>query len=169
MSNTLTRRAALTIALQALVARATLAQAGAAPFNLARRPMPTGEAAADLLPAMVGPFRRDALPPYARVPGDGELHATYRRGADSVRFGVSVPGNAGAARAAIASAAQHTRDQLRRSGRQGDLPRIMQDLQGDPAYVAVGDFIAWSRGGYFFAARASSPHALSSFMQAFLY
>jgi hypothetical protein len=169
MSPVLNRRAALTLALQALVVRSAHARVGPVPFNVGRRPMPTSDATAELLPPRVGAFQRDALPATAKVPADEEMYVTYRRGTDSVSVGVSRPGSVDDARAAVETALQETRDELRRTGRREELPRIMQDLKGDPAYVAVSDFMAWSRGGYFFAAKASHPRALAGFMQAFPY
>jgi hypothetical protein len=169
MSPILSRRAALALALQALVVRSAHARVGPVPFNVARRPMPTGDAAAELLPPRVGPFQRDALPATAKVSSDEELYVTYRRGTDSVSVGVSRPGTVDDARAAVQTALQETRDELRRTGRRDELPRLMQDVKSDPAYVAVSDFMAWSRGGYFFAAKANNPRALTGFMQAFPY
>ncbi|HTV01694.1 MAG TPA: hypothetical protein VMF13_14200 [Luteitalea sp.] len=170
MSPVLSRRAALALTLQALVARSVHARVGPVPFNVGRKPMPTSEAPADLLPARVGEFRRDALPSStAKVPSDEELYVTYRRGPDSVSVGVSLPGSADDARAAVETAATETRDELRRTGRRDELPRLMQDLKGDPAFVAASDFMAWTRGRYFFAAKANNPRALAGFMQAFPY
>ena len=170
MTNPITRRTALALALQALAARATLARTGPTPFNLGARRMPAGDQASDLLPVTVGEFERGRLPDGLRVPTEDEpLHVAYRRGSDSVIVSALVPATVGDARAAVDVAARDTRDLLRRTDRRQDLPRIVQDLGGDPAYVALGAFVAWSRGSHVFAARASSPHALAAFMQAFPY
>ena len=162
---TFTRRTALTLALQSLVARAALARTGPAPFNLDAYKMPTGDKVADVLPARVGDYEREAVPAGARVPIDEEFYVTYRRGAEHVSVGASIPGTPDDAREAVKTAAQETRDELRRTNRSQDLPRIAQDLRGDPAYLAVGDFVAWSKGRYFLAAKASSPRTLATFMQ----
>jgi hypothetical protein len=169
MSCTITRRAALSIALQALVARAAVARVGPTPFGIANRTMPSGHLATDLLPPTVGGFRREALTDAARVPTDDELLVTYRRGTDSVSLGASVADTSDEARAAVETAAHATREHLRLTDRRDELPRMLQDLAGEPAYVAVSDFIAWSRDRHFFAARASSPRALAAFMHAFPY
>jgi hypothetical protein len=169
MSYSITRRTALSMALQALVARAAVARAGSTPFGIGTRKMPSGQLATDVLPPTVGGFRRDALADAARVPADDALYVTYRRGTDSVSIGAGVAATSDDARAAVETAAQETREQLRRSNRRDELPRMLQDLAGEPAYVAVSDFIAWSRDRHFFAARASSPRALAAFMQAFPY
>ena len=168
MANPISRRTALSLALQALAARAALARTGPTPFNLGSRPMPFGDPASDLLPVMVDGFERARLPERLRVPSaDEPLHVAYRRGSDSVIVSALAPATEDEARAAVNAAARATRDRLHRTDRRQDLPRIVQDLGGDPAYVALGAFVAWSRGRHFFAARASSPHALAAFMQAF--
>jgi hypothetical protein len=167
MVDTITRRTALSLALQALAARAALARTGPTPFNLGARRMPAGDDAAALLPVGVGGFERERLPDGLRLPPDEPLHVAYRRGADSVVASASLLPGAASARAEVEAAARDTRDRLRRTGRRQDLPRIVQDLDGDPAYIALGAFLAWSRGPYFFVARASSPHALATFMLAF--
>ena len=169
MANTITRRTALSIALQALAARAALARTGPTPFNRGARSMPVGDDAAELLPVAVGGFERGRLPGGLRLPGDEPLHVAYRRGSDSVIASASLTATADDARAAVDAAARRTRDEVRRADRRQDLPRIVQDLGGDPAYVALGEFVSWSRGSYVFVARASSPHALAAFMQAFPY
>ena len=130
--------------------------------------MPVGDQASDLLPLTLDGFERGRLPEGFRVPSTDEpLHVAYRRGADSVVVSAIMPATADEARAAVHAAARDVREQLHRTDRQQDVPRIVQDLGGDPAYVALGSFVAWSRGRHFFAARASSPHALAAFMQAF--
>ena len=163
---TFTRRTALTLALQSLVARAALARTRAAPFDLDAYRMPTGDTVADVLPARVGDFERESVPATGRVPTEEALYVTYRRGAENVSVGASIPGTLEDAREAVKTAAQETRDQLRRTNRRQELPRIVQDLQGDPAYVAVGDFVAWSKGRYFLAAKSNSPRTLATFMRA---
>ncbi|AMY09935.1 hypothetical protein LuPra_03162 [Luteitalea pratensis] len=167
MANTITRRTALSLALHALAARAALARTGPTPFNLEALRMPIGDQVAELLPVIVGGFERGRLPDGMRVPADEALHVRYQRGSDVVIVDATLPATAADARAAVDTAAREKRDELRRTDRQQDLPRIVQDLRSDPAYVALGAFVAWSRGRYFFAARASSPHALAAFMQAF--
>jgi hypothetical protein len=169
MANTFTRRTALSLALQALAARAALARTGPTPFNLGTRRSPAGNVVSELLPVAVGGFERGRLPDGLRVPPEEPLHVAYRRGSDSVIASASVTTSADVARAAVEAAARKTRDDLGRAGRRQDLPRIVQDLSGDPAYVAIGDFVAWSRGSHVFVARASSPHTLAAFMQAFPY
>jgi hypothetical protein len=42
-------------------------------------------------------------------------------------------------------------------------------LKSEPAYFHAHDFIAWSRGTYFFYAKASTPDALARFMATFPY
>ena len=127
--------------------------------------MPIGDQVAEVLPVTVGGFERGRLPDGFRVPTGEQLHLAYRRGSDSVIVDASLQATAADARAAVDTAARETRDELHRTDRRQDLPRIVQDLRGDPAYVALSEFVAWSRGRYFFAARASSPHALAAFMK----
>ena len=72
MTNPITRRTALALALQALAARATLARTGPTPFNLGARRMPAGDQASDLLPVTVGGFERGRLPDGLRVPTESD-------------------------------------------------------------------------------------------------
>lgn len=37
----------------------------------------------------------------------------------------------------------------------------------DPSYFKVADFMSWTRGRYFFCAKAGSPAALEKFMRDF--
>jgi hypothetical protein len=138
-----------------------LAADGGAPFGIDRRPMPQGTDLEKLLPATVGGFRRDALPKDAKLASDEDLNVTYRSGADSVDVGLSKPDTVEDVREAI----KVSREEGVRSG--VPMSGARYSLRTDPAYFQAGDFIAWSRGTWFFYAKASSPAALARFMGAF--
>jgi hypothetical protein len=132
-----------------------------APFSIQERPMPTGTDLAVLLPATVGSFKRDVLPPDARLAADEDLNIDYRSGGDTVNFGLSRPESVADAREAI----KVSRDEAVAS--KVPMRGAQYSLTTDPAYFYVGDFVAWSRGQYFFYAKANSPAALDRFMSAF--
>lgn len=134
-----------------------------APFSIHKRPVPTGEDLVVLLPAMVGPYKRDPLPEGAKLASDEDLNINYRSGADTVNVGLSRPESVDDAREAI----KVTREEA--VATKIPMRDAKYSLKTDPAYFHVGDFIAWSRGQYFFYAKASSPAALARFMAAFPY
>jgi hypothetical protein len=131
------------------------------PFSINKRPMPSGSDLAILLPAVVGEFKRDALPGDARLAADEDLNIDYRSGGDTVNFGLSKPESLADAREAI----KVSRDEAVAS--KVPMRDAKYSLTTDPAYFYVGDFVAWSRGQYFFYAKANSPAALTRFMSAF--
>lgn len=133
------------------------------PFSIHKRPVPTGEDLAVLLPAVVGAFKRDRLPERAKLAADEDLNINYRSGGDTVNVGLSKPESVDEAREAI----KVSRDEAVAS--KIPIRDAKYSLKTDPAYFHVGDFIAWSRGQYFFYAKASSPAALARFMAAFPY
>jgi len=132
-----------------------------APFGIDKRPAPSGSNLETLLPAKVGAFVRDALPKDAKLKSDEDLNVTYRAGKDGVDVGLSKPDSIADARDAI----QVSRDEAVQS--KVPMAGSRTSLKTDPAYFQAHDFIAWSRGTYFFYAKASSPEALAKFMAAF--
>jgi hypothetical protein len=131
------------------------------PFSIHKRPMPSGQDLAVLLPAEVGIFKRDALPEGARLAADEDLNIDYRAEGETVNVGLSKPESVEDAREAI----KVSREEAMSS--RIPVRDARYSLKTDPAYFHVGDFIAWSRGQYFFYAKASSPAALDRFMSAF--
>jgi hypothetical protein len=150
-------------AVGALTALPALAGESAAPFGVDRRPQPQGANLEQLLPATVGTFRREALAKDARLASDEDLNVSYVDGKDSVDVGLSRPETVEDAREAI----KVSRDEAVQS--KVPMTGARLSLKTDPAYFQAGDFIAWSRGTYFFYAKASSPAALARFMTAFPY
>lgn len=125
--------------------------------------MPSGTDLAALLPATVGAFTRDELPADAKLSADEDLNVDYRSGSDTVSFGLSRPDSVADARDAI----EVTRDEAVAS--KVPMRDANYSVTTDPAYFHAGDFVAWTRGRYFFYAKASSPAVLERFMAAFPY
>jgi hypothetical protein len=116
-----------------------------------------------LVPATVGAFEREPLPAGAQPPSDEDLTVTYKSGADSVFFGFSIPETAADAHEAVkVTRAEAVASKVVMKGEQ-------YSVGTDPSYFRVAGFMSWSRGKYFFYAKASSPSALESFMRAFPY
>jgi len=136
---------------------------GAVPFDVDKRPAPSGTDLEKLVPASVGAFRREALPARAKPPSDDDLNVTYRSDAESVFFGFSMPETAAAAHEAV----KVTRDEA--IATKLSLKGEQYKVGAEPSYFRAGSFMSWSRGRYFFYAKASSPRALESFMRAFPY
>ena len=146
-----------------LTALPATAAESAAPFGVDRRPQPQGANLEQLLPATVGAFRREALAKGARLASDEDLNVTYGDGKDSVDVGLSRPETVDDAREAV----KVSRDEAVQS--KVPMAGARYSLKTDPAYFQAGDFVAWTRGTYFFYAKASSPAALARFMAAFPY
>jgi hypothetical protein len=136
---------------------------GPVPFGVDKRPAPSGTDLAVLVPTSVGAFRRDALPAGSGPRADEDLNVTYRSGAESVFFGFSIPESAADAHEAV----KVTRDEAVAS--KVSLKGEQYSVGTDPSYFRAGSFMSWSRGRYFFYAKASSPRALEDFMRAFPY
>jgi hypothetical protein len=155
-----TRRAVLVSMCAGSAAMMCVAQAAneEPPFALHKRPMPQGEDLNVLLPAMLGPFKRDALAADAKLKSDEDLNVTYRAGNETVNVGLSRADTVDDARDAI----NVSREEAKAS--KVPLKGEKLSLKTDPAYFHVGDFIAWTRGRYFFYAKASSPATLTRFM-----
>ena len=154
------RRAFLVMAcvVSAVVLRPVRAAGEEPPFAIHRRRMPAGEDLNVLLPPVLESFKRDALPAGATLKSDEDLNVTYRSGGDTVDMGISKPESAADAREAIkVSREEAVASKISLRGERFS-------LKGEPAYFHVGDFIAWSRGQYFFYAKASSAATLARFM-----
>jgi hypothetical protein len=139
------------------------AQAADAPFGLHKRPMPAGTDLNLLLPATLGPFKRDALPAGAKLSSTEDVTVSYRSGGDTIDVGASRAESVNDAREAI----KVTREEAVASKISTRGEKL--SLKSDPAYFHVGDFIAWTRGPYFFYAKANSPDALARFMAVYPY
>lgn len=135
----------------------------ALPFGVDKRLAPSGTDLEALVPATVGAFRREALPAEAKPKSDEDLNVTYRFGAESVFFGFSIPETPADAHEAV----RVTREEAVRS--KVTLKGEQYSFGTDPSYFRAGAFMSWSRGRYFFYAKASSPRALESFMRSFPY
>jgi hypothetical protein len=133
------------------------------PFGIDRRPMPKGEDLNTLLPLTVGMFKREPLPPNTKAKSDEDLNVTYRAGADTIDVGFSIPETPEDAHEGI----KVTRDEAIAS--KVPLKGSKFSAGSEPSFFYAADFISWSRGRYFFYAKANSPAALTRFMEAFPY
>ena len=131
------------------------------PFGIDKRPMPTGTDLNVLVPPTVGSFTREQLPADAKARSDEDLNVTYKSGSDSVFFGFSIPDTPADAYEAV----KVTREEAIAS--KVNMKGEQYVIRKDPSYFKVADFMSWTRGRYFFYAKANSPAALEKFMRAF--
>jgi hypothetical protein len=134
------------------------------PFGLAARPEPSSDVASQALPRKIGRFVREDVPEGDVIPADEDLNVTYRSGKDSVFMGISLPGKPADLKEAIRTSHQDVVAD-KSIDRTGELYCVVSA----PYFYRIPDFIAWTRGRYFFYADASSPNVLTEFMQAFPY
>jgi hypothetical protein len=159
---------AITLAAGAgLFASDTASGAGqAVPYQLDTRPMPKGQDLETLLPRKVGKFAREAFPAGTKPSDSEDINIDYKAGADTVNVGFSIPG-AKDALEGLRTAKTETIVELKRLKRAQEISTALEELKKPTSYYKVSDFIAWTRGGYFFYAKANNPAALDAFMTAF--
>jgi hypothetical protein len=143
------------------------ASGAAVPYQLDERPMPKGQDLEALLPRKVGTFAREAFPAGTKPSDSEDLNIDYKSGNDVVNVGFSIPGNAKDAHEGIRTAKDETIAELKRLRRAKEIATALEQLDRPTSYYKVADFIAWSRGGYFFYAKAKNAAALDAFMTAF--
>lgn len=139
----------------------------AVPFALDTRPSPMGRSPELLLPRQVGGFSRRPFPQGTRIEGTADLNADYTDGRDTVNVGLSVTERLEDAQAAIRTLKQEALDAARRRAKGGRLPMATESIGTDPSFYRIGEMIGWSRGLYFYYARASSEAGLDRFMEQF--
>jgi hypothetical protein len=147
----------------------THAQSQAAPYQLDKRPMPKGQDLETLLPRKVGTFTREAFPAGTKPSDSEDINIDYKSGAEVVNVGFSIPGNVKDANGGIRTAKDETIAELKRLRRAKEISTALESLDKPTSYYKVADFIVWSRGGYFFYAKAKNAAALDAFMTAFPY
>jgi hypothetical protein len=135
------------------------------PYGLESRPRPEGRSLEEVLPREVGSFVRGPLDGFTDLPANADLNVDYRDERATVTVGVTVAESPELARSAVRAA----RSMCGKAPRGSPAPAVVESLDGDPAFVKAGDFIAWSRGRHFFYVKASSPAALDQFMRHFPY
>jgi hypothetical protein len=134
-----------------------------APFGIDKRPQPTGRNLEILLPKTVGPFTREDLPVDAEPRSDLDLNVEYKAGGETIFFGFSIPETEKDAFEAIKVTRQEAIDSKL------SLKNEQYLIGKNPSYFKIADFMSWTRGKYFFYAKASSPQALQKFMTDFPY
>jgi hypothetical protein len=135
----------------------------AVPYGLDRRPSPEGIALGDILTANIGPFRRGPLETDA-LPTNADLNVEYRFGPSTVMIGLVVAASEDLARCAVRAA----RDMAAPAGKTSPVSSA-ETRQRNFAFVKTDDFVAWSRGRYFFYVKTDSAKALDEFMANFVY
>jgi len=122
--------------------------------------MPSGEELDVLLPAQVGPFRRDDV-------RSTSIYAHYASDAGGIFVELGICDDAASAQQAVETA---------RSERDAEHPEESQQLSLNtgPSFLKtnteLGAFMAWTRGNYYFSAHAESGEEdLDAFMDAFPY
>jgi hypothetical protein len=150
-------------------AASAVSSAKAAPYLLDKRPMPKGQDLETLLPRKVGTFTREAFPAGTKPSDSEDINIDYKSGSEVVNVGFSIPGNEKDAHEAIRTAKTETIAELKHLRRTKEISTAPELLDRPTSYYKVADFIAWSRGGYFFYAKAKNAAALDAFMTAFPY
>ena len=139
------------------------------PYGIDQRAAPTGQDVERILPLRVGNYARSALPRGIKPSADSEINVDYAFGRDVINVGFGLTDSPDDAHDAIRTAKQEAEAELKRRHRTQDLARAQESIGTDPSYFKLDDFIAWSRDGYFFYAKANSPSALDRFMTSFPY
>lgn len=139
----------------------------AIPFALDTRPVPSGRSPELLLPRQVGGFSRRPFPNGTRIEGTADLNADYTDGRDTVNVGLSVTERSEDAQAAIRTLKGEALEFARRRSKGGPMPLATESIGTDPSFYRIGEMMGWSRGGYFYYARASSEAGLNRFMEEF--
>jgi hypothetical protein len=134
------------------------------PYGIVARPEPKATEVAGILPPNVGRFTPDDIPASTAVPADEDFNVTYRSGKDSIFIGLSCPGST----ADLKEAVRTSRDDAV-SDPSIDRTGELFCIASVPFFYKIPDFIAWTRGPYFFYADASSPEVLAEFIKAFPY
>jgi hypothetical protein len=142
---------------------------GPIPYELDQRPMPQGQDAEVLLPRQVGTFVRRPFARGTKVGTDEDLNADYTNGRDTINVGVSLTEKREDAKQAVKMVRQQAIDQVRRDGgrKPSEASGALESLESDPSFYKFEDLLAWSRGEYFFYAKANSAGALDRFMSSF--
>jgi hypothetical protein len=140
----------------------------AVPYAIDRRPMPEGEDPELLLPRQVGPYSRKSIdvPQNLRHQSIDAYYRLPRRFAlfrSKIYVQLGVCDDRNAALKALATAKAETNAEF------PDNPQVFCD-ETDPSFFKTSDFMAWTRGRYYFSVYADGGEAeLDAFMEAFPY
>jgi hypothetical protein len=128
------------------------------PFQINRRPMPSGAVVDTLLPPDDGSFHRIDV----REEPSGSATASYQDGNSTVTVIMTLFTSVEGARQAVAQVRSQTENT---SGKRS------YAIGPDPSYAYVPGLgrMAWSRGPYFYDVRASNQNDLDRFMEKFPY
>ena len=142
------------------------ASGGAIPYQIDRRPMPSGEYLETLLPVQIGPFRRDEVDDPDEV-RNAQIEAEYRSDSGEIFVELGVCGDPAPARRAVETSKQETDAEF------SDAVQVFS-LNTEPSFfksnTPLGAFMSWTRGGYYFSVHAKGGQKdLDRFMKAFPY
>ena len=136
---------------------------GPIPYQIDQRPMPPGKQVETLLPAHVGPFRRQSI----EEPDDlsNPIYAQYRSDSGEIFVELGICGDPASAQRGVKTSKAET---------DAEFPDAAQllSLKTEPSFFKSntprGAFMSWTRGGYYFSAHArSGEEDLDRFMEAF--
>ena len=133
------------------------------PFSIDKRPQPTGSDLETLIPPTVGTFKRDTIAGNTNPFSGEDINVEYRSGADTIFFGFSIAETENDAYEAIKVTRKEAIDsKISIKGEQYMIGK-------NPSYFKISGFMSWTRGKYFFYAKANNWQALENFMKAFPY
>jgi hypothetical protein len=132
------------------------------PYSIDQRPMPQSDDPEILLPRQVGPYIRKQLdlPEDIRI---DSIDVEYRSGWSFITVELAIcDDRSGALRVLWTARREAGAESL-------DEGQVFSDRE-DPSFLKLEDFMAWTRGRYYFSAHASGGKAaLDAFMTAFPY
>lgn len=139
------------------------AQKAVPPFSINLRPQPTGSNLETLIPRVVGTFNRGAISGNADPFSGEDVNIEYKSGKDTVFFGFAITETLEDADEAV----KITREEAVNSkiSIKGEQYQISKNL----SYFKIAGFMSWTRGKYFFYAKAKNEQVLKNFMKAFPY
>lgn len=139
------------------------AQKTTPPFSIDKRPQPVGSDLEILLPQTVGTFKRDVISGNSNPFSGEDVNVQYSSGNDTIFFGFS-----------IVATEKDASEAIKMTRKEAIESRIsIKDEQyvigQNPSYFKIAGFMSWTRGKYFFYAKANNPQALEKFMKDFSY
>jgi hypothetical protein len=137
------------------------AQKAALPFSINQRPQPSGSNLETLIPRIVGSFRRDAISGNTDPFSGEDVNVEYKSEKDIVFFGFGITQTFEDASEAV----KLTREEAINS--KINIKGQQYQTGKNPSYFKIAGFMSWTRGKYFFYAKARNEQVLKNFMEAF--
>ena len=131
------------------------------PYNLGSRLMPSGSNVEKLLPPQAGPYRRAPI----KQAGKESIYANYQSGNSTIFVELGICADMKEAQSAVETAKAETDAEF--PGAQQTFAK-WQDIVCFKTVTPTGALVAWTRGAYYFSARANGGEKeLDQFMAAF--